>query len=110
MLVHTAMVAGLRPACQPSEESSSNAGPSGPPTKTLLRVKGAIPPELWNRFGSKIIPKLRSAKQLQALVELTVQLDTSASAALEMEIQQILSDLDLIGKLVVEKDRRNASD
>jgi hypothetical protein len=74
------------------------------PTKTLLRVKGVIPPELWNRFGSKIIPKLRSAEQLQALVDLTVEVDTSASAALELEIQQILSDLDLAAKVVVEKD------
>jgi hypothetical protein len=83
-----------------------DGGISPMPTKTLLRVKGAVPPELWNRFGSKIIPKLRSAEQLQALVDLTVEVDTSASAALEMEIQQILSDLDLGGKVVVEKERK----
>jgi hypothetical protein len=28
----------------------------------MLRVKGLVPPELSNRFGSKIIPKLRSAE------------------------------------------------
>jgi hypothetical protein len=64
-----------------------------------------LPPELWNRFGSKIIPKLRSAEQLQARVELTVEVETSALASLEMEIQQVLADLDLGGKVVVEKDR-----
>src|SRR5207237_5540099 len=59
---------------------------------TLLRVRGVVPAELWNRFGSKMIPKLRSAEQLQARVELTVEVETSALASLEMEIQQVLSD------------------
>ncbi len=72
----------------------------------ILRVKGLVPPELWNRFGSKIIPKLRSAEQLQARVELTVEVDASALASLENEIQQVLSDLNLGGKVVVEKDRQ----
>ena len=74
--------------------------------RTLLRVKGLIPPELWNRFGSKIIPKLRSAEQLRAGVELTVEVEASALASLEMDIQQVLSDLDLGRKVVVEKDHR----
>lgn len=80
-----------------------DGGASAVPAKTLLRVKGAVPPELWNRFGSKIIPKLRSAEQLQARVELTVEVEGAALPSLETEIQQILSDLDLIGKVVVEK-------
>jgi len=66
-------------------------------------VKGLVPPELWNRFGSKIIPKLRSADQLQARVELTVEVETSALATLEMEIQRILSALDPGGKIVVKR-------
>jgi len=61
---------------------------------------------LWNRFGLKIIPKLRSVEHLEARVELTVEVATSASAALEMEIQQILSDLELGAKVVVEKDHQ----
>ena len=80
-----------------------DGGVSAAPTKTLLRVKGAVPAELWNRFGSKIIPKLRSAEQLEARVELTVEVEGTALPSLETEIQQILSDLDLIGKVVVEK-------
>lgn len=75
------------------------------PRKTLLRVRGVVPAELWNRFGSKIIPKLRSAEQLQAQVELTVEVEASALASLEMEIQQVLSDLGLDGKAVVERER-----
>jgi len=88
----------------------SGGPPPGPgvseaPKKTLLRVRGVVPAELWNRFGSKIIPKLRSAERLQARVDLSVEVETSALASLEMEIQQVLSDLDLGGKVVVEKDR-----
>ena len=83
-----------------------DGGASAVPARTLLRVKGTVPPELWNRFGSKIIPKLRSAEQLQARVELTVEVESSALASLETEIQQIVADLDLVGKVVVEKDLR----
>jgi hypothetical protein len=86
-------------------QTAVDGGFSAVPTKTLLRVKGVIPPELWNRFGSKIIPKLRSAEQIQALVELTVEVDASACASLELDIQQILSDLDLNGKVSIETDR-----
>ena len=76
------------------------------PGKTLLRVRGVVPAELWNRFGSKIIPKLRSAERLQTRVELTVEVEASALGSLEMEIEQVLADLGLGGKVVVEKDRQ----
>jgi hypothetical protein len=89
-----------------SSETPADSGVSEASKKTLLRVKGVVPAELWNRFGSKIIPKLRSAEQLQARVELTVEVETAALASLEMEIQQVLADLDLGGKVVVEKDRQ----
>jgi hypothetical protein len=89
------------------ESSPSLAGSeiSEAPQKTMLRVKGLVPPELWNRFKSKIIPKLRSAEQLQARVELTVEVETSGLASLETEILQVLADLDLGGKVVVKKER-----
>ena len=89
-----------------SDEPLSGSGISEAPTKTVLRVRGLVPPELWNRFGSKIIPKLRSAEQLQARVELTAEVETAASASLEAEIQQVLSDLDLGSRVVVERDRQ----
>ena len=44
--------------------------------------------------------------RLQARVELSVEVEASALASLEMEIQQVLSDLNLSGKVVVEKERR----
>ena len=87
-------------------EPAAGASVSEAPTKTLLRVRGVVPAELWNRFGSKIIPKLRSAEQLQARVDLTVEVEDAALVSLEMEIQQVLADLDLGGKVVVEKERR----
>jgi len=38
-------------------------------------------------------------------VELTVEVESSALASLEMEIQQVLGDLDLGGKVIVERGR-----
>ena len=83
--------------------------PNGSPVpaatrKVLLRVKGPLPPELWNRFGQKIVPKLRSGENLQARVELTVEIAAEGATALESEVRQLLADLELSGKVVVEKE------
>jgi hypothetical protein len=69
----------------------------------LRAVQPAVPPELWNRFGSKIILNLGSAGQLHVGLELAVVVETRALASLEAEVQQILTDLDLGGKVVIEK-------
>ena len=68
-----------------------------------MRVKGPLPVELWNRFGSKIVPKLRSAENLQASVELTVEVTPDGVASLESELRQLLRDLELHEKITLEK-------
>jgi hypothetical protein len=87
------------------EPEAPNGSPVPAATrKVLLRVKGPLPPELWNRFGQKIVPKLRSGENLQARVELTVEIAAEEVTSLESEVRQILSDLELGGALVVEKE------
>jgi hypothetical protein len=67
---------------------------SGSQTRTL-RLVGTIPPELWNRLGTKLIPKLRSGTGLTARVEFSVAFDSSQSHSIESELRQILDDLGL---------------
>src|SRR5207245_7463419 len=68
------------------ETSHTRAGTAPAPTvgKTTLRIIGTIPPELWNRLGSKLIPKLKSGSALRLGLDATVDLDSDAAAALQM--------------------------
>lgn len=85
-------------------ESSNGSSEAAAPQKVLLRVKGPLPPELWNRFGSKIVPKLRAGEHLQASVELTTEVTSEGVASLESEIRQLLADLELAGRVNIEKE------
>jgi len=68
-----------------------------------LKVSGTVPPESWNRFGSKLIPKVRSGQDVQVRVELSCRIDSTAAGAAEADIRQILEDLGLAGAVKVEK-------
>jgi hypothetical protein len=76
------------------------AGPA--PTTRVLRISGTVPPELWNRLGTKILPKLRAGDGLRIGVEFTVTVSDPACRALEAELRQILDELGLSGRLQIE--------
>ena len=76
----------------------------GPTSQTVtLNLRGTIPPEMWNRLGTKLIPKLRSGSELKAEVSFSVSLDGKAVASFESELRQILEDLGLADKIRMEK-------
>jgi len=75
--------------------------PSATQTQTL-RLIGTVPPEVWNRLGTKLIPKLRSGNDLRVGVEFSVTFDASQAKAMEAELRQILDDLGLSGRIKVE--------
>lgn len=80
-------------APEPSPASSPESGP-GASTKTL-RLVGTVPPEVWNRLGTKILPKLRSGNDLRIGVEFTVTVKADTVGSLAAELQQILQELGL---------------
>ncbi len=69
-----------------------------------LSLRGKIPPEQWNKLGTKLLPKLRTAGQ-----ELSLGLDASLTVRaqdlqhVEAEIRQALRDLGLDGLVRIEK-------
>ncbi len=90
---------------KPAPLFGEGAGPTGPATETrkrTLRVVGTVPPELWNRLGSKIIPKLRSGDDLRAGIDFSVSLTADAAAAVESDLWQLLEELGLTGKVRIE--------
>ena len=70
--------------------------PPEPRTRTL-RVQGDIPAEIWNRVGTRLIPKLRAGSGGDLRVEVAFELTTSGPGAdaLLAELRQILDDLRL---------------
>jgi hypothetical protein len=68
----------------------------------VLRVIGSVPPELWNRLGTKLLPKLRGGSELRVGVEFSVVVDNAAGASLVAELRQILQDLGLSDTVRIE--------
>jgi hypothetical protein len=85
----------IEPVSEPRSEPTSQT--------VTLNLRGTIPPEIWNRLGTRLIPKLRSGSELTAQVSFSVSLDGKAVASFESELRQILDDLGLADKIRIER-------
>lgn len=99
------------PEPDPQPLTWSMPGPSPEPTPEpvpashnhTLRLVGSIPPEVWNRLGTRVLPKLRTGNDLRVDVELSVSLNTELVRSMVSELRQILQDLDLGDRLRIEQ-------
>ena len=73
----------------------------GVQTRTL-RLVGTVPPEIWNRLGTKIIPKLKSGSDLKIGIDFSITINTESARGLESELRQIIEDLGLSNKIRIE--------
>ena len=71
-------------------------------SKTTLYLSGTVPPGVWNRLGTKVLPKLRSGENLSAGLEFSVSVDSSLAQNLETELRQVLADLELGDRVRIE--------
>jgi len=99
--------AGMKPVTQPVPEEvikpEKGVEPSpGTQTRTL-RLVGTVPPEIWNRLGTKIIPKLKSGSDLKIGVDFSVTVNAESVRSIESDLRQILEDLGLNTKIRIEK-------
>jgi hypothetical protein len=95
----------VQPETEPSgEEIGEKPGGAVTAATRTLRISGSVPPEVWNRLGTRLIPKLKSGSELQLLfnAKLTVSADTAPS--LKKELEQVLADLGLSDHLDVDMD------
>jgi len=91
---------GLPPTLPPtptlsSETATASAAPEFAPGSLarLIRVTGSIPPELWNRLGTKVLSKLRASKELEVGVSFEARVDAATADALVAELRQALEEL-----------------
>jgi len=57
---------------------------------------------MWNRLGQKLIPKLRSGKDLKVQVGFTLTVSAEASSNLVAELKQILNDLGISDQVKID--------
>lgn len=89
-------------ATESSSETGSESATAAATHIKTLRLVGSVPPEIWNRLGTRIIPKLRSGENLKVGVEFSVTVNESAAHGLAAELQEILQDLGLGDNITVE--------
>ncbi|MGV8075580.1 MAG: DUF499 domain-containing protein [Syntrophobacteraceae bacterium] len=82
----------------PDPESEPIPGAS----KKTFRISGDIPPEIWNRLGTKVLPKLRGGSDLKIGVEFSVTVEAPLVRSFEIDLAQILEDLGLAGRVRIE--------
>ncbi len=94
-----------QPGPEPDPDPEPDPSPGTPPSaqKTMLRLAGTVPPEVWNRLGTKMLPKLRSGDDLSVGIEFSVSVGTQFAQTMETELRQILSDLNLSERVRVER-------
>jgi len=79
-------------------------GPGGGAAQTLrLRLVGDIPQESWNRFGQKVVTKLKMGSDLVLHVDLTVTFEAGQAQYFETDLRQALEDLAVSGKVKIER-------
>ena len=99
---------GPKPAPKPGPETDPKPSPGT--QKTTLHLAGTVPPEVWNRLGTKILPKLRSGDNLSVGIDFSVSVGSVAAKNLEEELQQILDDLGLGNRVRVERSGQKGSE
>jgi hypothetical protein len=76
----------------------------GAAASKTIRIVGNIPPEIWNRLGTKLLPKLKGGTDLNLDVGFSVTVDAEVASHLESEIRQIIQDLGLTHRLEIKPD------
>lgn len=118
-LLRKAIAEGLRagqpatPAASPEPEQgpvTTRTAPEADPrpvpepsasTRTL-RLVGTVPPEVWNRLGTKILPRLRSGLEMKIGLEFSVTVAADSANGLAIDLRQILQELGLAESVKVE--------
>ena len=100
----------------PAQPPAATGGTSGPapmpipgggtpvtgPSACVLVVSGEVPPELWNRLGTKLVPKLKGGSDVSLRIEFRTTVAADTATTLSCEIRQALQDLGLADKVRVD--------
>jgi hypothetical protein len=110
LLKRATAVALLAPPALPSPPIAMPAivaprnEPAPAPTSsrpTRITISGDVPPEQWNRLGTRLLPRLRVAGEVFASITLHCEHDPTTSSGLVEDLQRTLHDLGLADRLKI---------
>lgn len=94
----------IPPGGEPVPEPTPAPPPLPPPAgKTTLRVHGPVSPDAWNRLGMKLVPKLKTAEDVQLSIDFQATLSSRDAEQRLREIRQVLEDLGMDRTLLLEE-------
>ncbi|MBK8915085.1 MAG: ATP-binding protein [Phycisphaerales bacterium] len=65
------------------------------PARVVVRLVGNVTPEIWNRIGVKLLPRLRSSSQLRLGINFECEIEADQAPGLQFDLRQALEDLRL---------------
>ena len=84
------------PGATPGQDSEpKSTPPPGAAAARTIRLSGDVPPEVWNRLGRTLLPKLRSGAELKLGVQFSATVEGDRADGLVADLKQILDDLGL---------------
>ncbi len=89
----------------PAPQKNQKSTQSSDTAPVSVRLSGAIPPELWNRLGTKLIPKLRAGDNLTIQIDISVEVAEPMAESLQADVRQVLSDLNLADQVTIQCSR-----
>ena len=92
-----------RPKPKPNALPSADSPSTRDDSDTILTVTGSVTPEVWNRLGTKLLPKMRSGKDLSLSIDLSVIVDSRSASNMEAELQQLIDDLGLTDRVRIKR-------
>ncbi len=87
---------------KPAISESPRPDADGSGAHAIIAVVGSIPPEQWNRLGTRLIPKMRAAGTVTATIRLEIEIDQTKPTAFSAELRQIVDEIGLTGAIRVE--------
>lgn len=91
-----------RPEPTPGPHPEPEPQPAPGAATRTFRIFGDLPPEIWNRLGTKVLPKLRSGSELKIGINFSVTVEGGVAQSLETDLKQILDDLGLSERVRIE--------
>jgi hypothetical protein len=86
------------------EPPSQGSGATQADDFIVVTLRGNIPPEQWNKLGTKLIPKLRtSGSDLKLSLDASVRIRAGDFQYLEADLRQALRDIGLEGLVRIER-------
>jgi hypothetical protein len=88
---------------EPSATPETRRPDDGVIGHAIVSVAGSIPPEQWNRLGTRLLPKMRAAGAVTAEIRLEIRMDQTKAASLSTELRQIVEETGLSSSVRVDQ-------